>query len=54
MYIYVVLWCWYLISIPLMVLKTKATQVRCKDLCPLDLTLLQSVRTWDRVFQRET
>jgi hypothetical protein len=43
-----------LISIPLKVSKIKATQVRCKDLCPLDLTLLRSVRTRDEGLQRET
>jgi hypothetical protein len=44
--------CWYLISIPLKVPKIKATQVRYKDLRPLDLTLLRSVRTWDEGSKR--
>jgi hypothetical protein len=41
-----------LISIPLKVPKIKATQVRYKDLRPLDLTLLRSVRTWDEGSKR--
>jgi hypothetical protein len=33
--------------------KIKATQVRCKDFCSLDLTLLRSVRIRDEGFQRK-
>jgi hypothetical protein len=32
--------CWFLISIPVKVLKIKATQVRYKDLCPPDFAPL--------------
>jgi hypothetical protein len=32
--------CWYLFPIPLKVSKMKATQVRCKDIRPIDLTLI--------------
>jgi hypothetical protein len=45
--------CWYLISFPLKVSKIKTTQVRCKDIRPLDLALLQSVRIRDEGFFRE-